>query len=265
MPLSNIQHNKGVKRGGEYHLLSEKGIVATATEVFGRDVVHGQSVDVRLQAVFQITNVADSSFVPVLNNPFEEPLSEGQFVIWDTVSVSPVEITETPHSKIRRIATDNYLKAANRQQINFDAKKANRTTSFSPSDTVGIHIHEVDRTNTDPKILPCKVLHVDSNHRDKSYKLYTSGGTLRQTFKSEDLVDLRNIHFPELQDVDIDSLMEISVIQASRLHTSWASKGTPVCTCKGNCSSVKCKCKRARVPCSTKCHRASVGSCRNKN
>ena len=43
---------------------------------------------------------------------------------------------------------------------------------------------------------------VHSNGPDTSYKVYTRGGILKNSFKSEDLVDMRNVHFPFLQDID---------------------------------------------------------------
>ena len=45
-------------------------------------------------------------------------------------------------------ARDNYLKAANRQQVNYDAKVSKIQRSYSPGDTVGIRIDDVDHTNT---------------------------------------------------------------------------------------------------------------------
>ena len=65
------------------------------------------------------------------------------------------EDVDTPRQKIRKVATDNYLKAANKQQVNSDANRL--TKEYCVGDTVGISIHEVDRTNTDARLLPCKV------------------------------------------------------------------------------------------------------------
>ena len=79
------------------------------------------------------------------------------FVVWDLANTIQAD-DDTPHAKIRRIATSNYLKAANRQQKNFDALKAGHRTTFTEGDTVGISIHPVDRTNTDRKYMPCRVL-----------------------------------------------------------------------------------------------------------
>ena len=47
---------------------------------------------------------------------------------------------DTPHDKIRKVATANYLKAAKKQQVQFDSNRI--TKFFSVGDTVGINIHE---------------------------------------------------------------------------------------------------------------------------
>ncbi|XP_070180742.1 uncharacterized protein [Littorina saxatilis] len=147
---SNDRHNN------KYHLLSDSGIVAIATEITNRDIVHGQVVDKESQSVFEITQVVDPEFIPRTNNPF-----------------------------------------------------------------IGIRIHEVDRTNTDPKLLPCKVQTVEKktteNGSEIVYKLFTNKGKLKNTFKQADLIDLRNVQFDTLLDVDIESLEDISVKTSHQL------------------------------------------------
>ena len=151
--------------------------------------------------------------------------------------------------------------------MNFDAKSKNVTASYSTGDTVGIQIHEVDRTNTSSRLLPCKILDVNDDNQSSNYTLYTKKGKIKNTFQAEDLVDMRNVHFPGLHETDIDGLPELSLIQASRLHTAWnpihISNGSTVCTCKGKCTTIKCKCKKANLSCSNKCHPHST-MCRNK-
>ncbi|KAK7096356.1 hypothetical protein V1264_005658 [Littorina saxatilis] len=77
------------------------------------------------------------------------------------------------------------------------------------------------------------------------------------------MVDLRNVHFSQLQSVDVETLNEISIIQASRLNTHWTATGSAACSCRGKCHNMKCKCKRAGLPCSTKCHPKSAIACKN--
>ena len=77
------------------------------------------------------------------------PLSEESetFPLKRNRNDSTSEEIDTPPQKMRKVATDNYLKAANKQQVNYDAKRL--TKEYCVGDTAGISIHEVDRTNTD--------------------------------------------------------------------------------------------------------------------
>ena len=78
-----------------------------------------------------------------------------------TTERHPLELPDTPHSEIWKIATNNYLKAANRQEVSFDAG----WTTWRSHTAVEIQLgyafmrlteqtrdwpnkHEVDRTNT---------------------------------------------------------------------------------------------------------------------
>ncbi|CAH1258983.1 KRBA2 [Branchiostoma lanceolatum] len=224
-----IKH--GIRR--DYHLLHGTRIVAVGTEVQGQEIVHGHTIDPQHQAVFQLTNVTDPTHVPTSGNPFDEPLAEGQFVTWEKEHTTVVEEPDTPHGKIRKIATSNYLKAANRQQINFDAKVKGLVKDYSLGDTVGVRISEVDRTNTDPRLVPCKVLEVRKEGLDTTYRVYSAGGKLRHNFKSEDLVDMRNVCFPALEGIDVQDLEEITLIQAARKSSGWQASAANVCSCSG--------------------------------
>ena len=82
---------------------------------------------------------------------------------------STSEEIDTPRQKKRKVATDNYLKAANKQQIYYDAKRL--TKEYCVGDIVGISIHEVDRTNTDAQLLPCKVLSSKEENKATMYRL----------------------------------------------------------------------------------------------
>ena len=62
----------------------------------------------------------------------------------------------------RKIAADRYVKAANKQQVNFDTKLIS-PTSFRPGPTEGLlRIDEVDWTSMNSRLLPCEVLEVQT-------------------------------------------------------------------------------------------------------
>ena len=62
--------------------------------------------------MFQIEEVYDIQYVPEAANPFDEPLTSGQFVLWtlaETVSDADDDRENTQHSFIRKQVTTNYL------------------------------------------------------------------------------------------------------------------------------------------------------------
>ena len=81
------------------------------------------------QTVFFITDDPESNFIPACHNPFEEPISVAQYVLWDMSHAMPVcQESDTRHLKVRKIAADKYLKATNKQQVNFNDKLIDTTS-----------------------------------------------------------------------------------------------------------------------------------------
>ena len=103
------------------------------------------------------------------------------------------------------------MKAANRQQINFDQQKGGMPANFEKGDTIGLRIPKIDRTPTCMKFLPCKILKVCNNNR---YTLYTPNGILNTTFSHSDFIDMRNIQYTDLQNTDPNTLQTISDTEA---------------------------------------------------
>ena len=187
----------------------------------------------------------------------------GQIVTWpqhDLLHDDP----ETPHAKSRKQATASYLSSARRPATRHQNQCKKTQKVFQVGDTVGIKIHNVDRTNTDSRILPCKVLKV----REESpvpYQLYTNSGILQTKFSADELQDMKNVCFPDLNQADPNELKEISVIQACRNYSRWSSNPTTesLCSCNGSCITKRCRCRKNGLKCSTKCHHNST-CCQNK-
>ena len=170
---------------------------------------------------------------------------------------------ETPHRKIRKEARDNYLETARRSEIQYTNQNRQVLQDYNVGDVVGIKIHQADRTNTDAELLPCKVLSIDSS-KSTPYQLYCASGILKTRYTSVDLVSMQH-RFPALEEVDPETLSETTVIQASRENGRWtAAPSGSVCSCKGSCITNRCRCKKAQLKCSTKCHTSVVGLCQNK-
>ena len=123
---------------------------ATGVQVFSHTGLSGMNVDPHCQAVFKVTHVENPGYIGSLCH---EPLVLDKLIVWGLENTIEAE-ENTPHAKVRRIATTNYLKATNRQQKNFDALTASKRTVFSKGDNVGISIHPVDRTNTGRRNMP---------------------------------------------------------------------------------------------------------------
>ena len=252
------------KRGRTFELLQDHQVVATGVQQPNRLQLHGQEIDQNTHTVIEITSVIGSDLATGENNPFEEPLQVGQFVAWKLDELSEEMDMETPHRKIRKQARDNYLETARHSQIQYTNQNRQVFQDYNVGDVVGIKIHQADRTNTDAKLLPCKVLSIDSS-KSTPYQLYCASGILKTRYTSVDLVSMQQVRFPALEEVDPDTLGETTVIQASRENGRWtAAPSGSVCSCKGSCITNRCRCKKAQLKCSTKCHTSVVGLCQNK-
>ena len=74
-------------------------VIATGIEVIGHKTVHEQAVNREQQAVFLITDVADPDSIAAYGNPFEKPISIGQYVLWDMSYAMPVVKSQTHITK----------------------------------------------------------------------------------------------------------------------------------------------------------------------
>lgn len=123
-------------------------------------------------------------------------------------------------------------------------------------DYIGIKIDKVDRTNTDPKILPAVVL----EKKDDKIKVACEFGLINQWWPLDSVVLLSTV--PEnLVNLQTNNLKETSLITASRLYVRGGIDGV-TCSCKGACKTKQCACRRKNIPCSTKCHK-NVAHCAN--
>ena len=131
-----------------------------------------------------------------------------QYVSWPKDNLEEDTDIGTPHSKIRKLATDHYLQTARRSQAAYTHQSAELHKDYNIGDTVGIRIHQVDRTNTDAKLLPCKVYGKDPT-KSAQYELYCATGILKTRYQSSDLINMQHVHFPSLEQINPLSLEEI--------------------------------------------------------
>ncbi|CAF0907250.1 unnamed protein product [Didymodactylos carnosus] len=135
---------------------------------------------------------------------------------------------------------------AKRQRLYDDAQKLRQ---YQTGDLTGLKIDKVDRTNTTSKILPCKVISIQSSSDNmNTYRLYTTKYVLSSRYGVNDLIDITKCNFSELRAIDSQTF-----IQACKDYVS--SGVNPVaeaCACNSGCATKKCPCKTAKVPCGIK-------------
>jgi hypothetical protein len=159
------------------------------------------------------------------------------------------------------------MREAKRRRVRHESEPSFIRKTYSIGDTVGIRIHKVDRTNTDSNILPCKVLEIKKVTDSKSvYKIFSKDGILKTYYSDEDLVDLRTVCFPGLNSIDPNLLLEISHIQACQKNRTVNETANLVstCNCAGKCNTMRCSCRKSKIPCSSKCHKQTLTKCCNK-
>ncbi|KAK7091747.1 hypothetical protein V1264_009390 [Littorina saxatilis] len=261
----NNDSTENRKRGRQYLLLSENHIVGAGTEHTNIPSVNGMKVNPHEHAVMSVDQVFDPACVPTEGNPMQEPLEVGQFVLWRRSAVVENEASAVHRDK-RLAARRNFLTAARRQESRYQKKLNDVTKSFSEGNTVGVKIHSADRTNTDVRLLTCKVLESKTVGGCEMYKVYCPAGIVKNWLRGEELVDMNSVVFPSLNAVDPARLSEVTLIHASRASTRWQNQAVArtVCSCKGSCKTKKCCCKDAGIPCGTKCHpRPDKTNCQN--
>ena len=158
--------------------------------------------------------------------------------------------------EIRKKAAHTYLARTTRQQAAHRVRLQSLKEKCAVGEFVGLRIDKVDRTNTDPKILPCMVI----EQKDEQAKLACVYGILNQWWPLDALVGISAVP-KELLETKADTLSEISMITASKLYVRGAVNGV-CCSCKGGCKNKQCACRKNEIFCSTKCHK-NLSCCEN--
>ena len=104
-----------VKRGLNFILLCNNGIVATATQLTGMTRFDGNPFNTTTHAVMSVNDIIDPTHVPVEGNPEKLPLEVGQFLLWKLDDLIRDEEEDTAHREVRLCARQGFLKAARRQ------------------------------------------------------------------------------------------------------------------------------------------------------
>ncbi|CAF0867109.1 unnamed protein product [Didymodactylos carnosus] len=171
-------------------------------------------------------------------------------------------IIDSPrHNDVRCKATENYLRTANKKRA-YDEHLYELAEQYKKGDCLGVRIHEVDRTNTDPKVLPCILVAKEKKDNDFIFHLCCQYGFLQNKFSIESIIDLISACPDELKSLNVFELhKEISLIEATKLFVRGSVSGAAY-DCKSQCATRHCPCRKVNVACSTKCH-SKRGKCQN--
>ncbi|CAM4787510.1 unnamed protein product [Rotaria magnacalcarata] len=168
--------------------------------------------------------------------------------------------TDGRHNLYRNSARVNYLKNQSKRQKLYDEHLKKIADSYKNGDLVGIAINRVDRTNCDPKIMPCIIEKRLSNTNNITYSLISAYGRIATSFPVHQLIPMSCSKPLELQNVNFETVPTVSLVQASKMFAR--GNATATCDCKTKCIKKTCPCRRASVACSTKCH-PKRGKCKN--
>ncbi|CAF1373824.1 unnamed protein product [Didymodactylos carnosus] len=144
------------------------------------------------------------------------------------------------HDPVRHAATDNYLRTVTKKQKKYDEHLLNLEQKFVVNDCVGVRIDTADRTNTDPKLLPCLIVEKSSKDGTGVFRLSCQYGKLLNLFSVQDLVDLKSSCPQELRQTDVNALDNVTFIEACKLYAR-GSVSSSTCDCKTNRGATKAR------------------------
>ena len=243
--------------------------------LFGQDsrsdfVVHGMSgvvTEEELDDVAHVTEEHISDVGDTRSNPlamtdvcFQVPAASAAdslsaAVAMCDVCVQPCEATagvecpENPLHAIRKRARFHYVAAAERMKHVYDASHKANIHHFTVGDAVALAIPQADRSSTDMRRLPCRVVAVSGEVR-KGYKLMCCYGILSRMFCAGDLSPFHgDVGIPDEARRQVVSLRE-----AARKTASSTRFTCNKCNCFGDCRSRKCSCVVNGISCSNHCH-----------
>jgi hypothetical protein len=131
--------------------------------------------------------------------------------------------------------------------------KCHTIRTFKEGDHVSIAIPSHDRGLTDPKRIFEKILNVDEKKPDL-YEIVTCHGILDRLYPVKELLPLSN-SIP--LEIPTGRMKKITLAYAARQEST--SSSIPVaCSCKKECKTARCQCKKHKQKCSIACHREDI-------
>lgn len=144
-------------------------------------------------------------------------------------------------------------------------QNSDKYKKFNVGSIVGLKIANVDRSNTAPSILPCRIIEIVAGITTSTikFRVATETGIINTTFLGSDLINLEKTLSTTLRQIEISNLPSISIIQACQEYTKFRS--ITACKCATFCDTSRCPCKKRSVKCCSKCHHGKQRKCKNRS
>jgi hypothetical protein len=134
--------------------------------------------------------------------------------------------------------------------------KVNKVEVFEEGDLVRLKIPVEDRYSTDNKRIFCRVIEVKHGNR---YALQCEYGILHGFYRTKNMDRLTSTIPHQIPSFKKGSHRELTLREAARLQSP-AELIQVRCRCKGNCTTVRCKCFKAKAECTLHCHGQDGGT-----
>ncbi|CAF3516224.1 unnamed protein product [Rotaria socialis] len=134
--------------------------------------------------------------------------------------------------------------------------KRHKLADLNVGDNVLIPVPDVDRGPTDAR----NVLAVVMEIKDDKYKLGVEQGIINGYYSFHQISKATGTSTILVENVDQG--IKKSLREVVKLQSITGGQGMLKCSCKGGCTTSRCKCKQAKILCNSRCHNSTT--CRNK-
>ena len=166
------------------------------------------------------------------------------FSIHDPINIvdkEAFEVTCPVREEIRETVKKNLEKSREKMEKKYNSSRKVETSEYNVGDNVSIYIPKKDRHSTDVKRFPCVVTNKGGG-KQPTYKLLTEFGILQKIYTAAKLMS-----YPGSVKCG-DPSVKISLAAVAR---KIVSAKRIFCHCKGACTSLACRCKKASIKCSS--------------
>ena len=156
--------------------------------------------------------------------------------------------------EIRKTVKKKLSKKHRKTGKKYNSSRKLKTRVYNAGGNVSIYLPKRDRHSTDVKRLRCIVINKGSG-KQPSYKLLTEFGILQKRYTAAKLMPYPGSVKCGDPSVKISLAAVVrKVVSAKRIF----------CHCKGACTTLACRCKKASIKCSSQCHGIFANDCRNR-